>query len=193
VFSPLSSPNTAAPASGSAEAVAAFRLIYLNGARAEPASLVAYPEGSPVPQTFPELIPSADEVRAEASVRAAERANQFIRSLVETEREKRELIDKLSGSATDREKLDALSSIIRRAAENGLDEVLLYRFPAICRDDDGPGTIGAEGWEERLTGEPKRIHDLWAEYLKPLGYGIRYLSLPADRDGNIHVVLSWGE
>jgi hypothetical protein len=143
---------------------------------------------------FDELLPSAEEVRAQASMHAAERADQFVRRMVEAEQEKRELIDKLSGPATDRETLDALSIIIKRAAESGLDEVLLYRFPAaICRDEDRPASSGAEDWEEKLTGEPKRIHDLWVEYLKPLGYGIRYLSLPADRDANIHVILSWSE
>jgi hypothetical protein len=143
---------------------------------------------------FDELLPSADEVRAQASLHAAERADQFVRRLVETEREKRELIDKLCGPATDHEKLDALSSIIKRAAEGGLEEVLLHRFPAaICRDEDRPAAGGNAFWEEKLTGEPKQIHDLWVKYLKPLGYGIRYVSLPADRDANIHVVLSWSE
>src|SRR6187399_2139625 len=117
-----------------------------------------------------QLIPSAKQIRTEAALKEAEKAEQYARLAAAAEAEKQALVDRLNrpSGKSEEEK-------IQRAVRNGLTEVQVYRFPNSLCTDKGRAIIQQEpGWEKTLTGIPKEIFQLWTDYLKPREYRISY-------------------
>jgi hypothetical protein len=148
-----------------------------------------------VPGKFDDLLPNAEEVRAQASRRDSEKADEFVRRLVDAELEKQALVGKLSVFRSEDETLEILSAIIMCAAESGLDEVELYRFAVPGCSNTGATAMLDEGWETTLTGLPRQIHNLFLRYLKPRGYKVRFQVLPVQADGsaNVSIILRWND
>jgi hypothetical protein len=151
-----------------------------------------------MPETIDDLIPSAKEIQKQAALKEAEKADQYARSLVAAEAEKRALIDKLSkpSGLSEEEKFKLASSVIQRAVRNGLTEVQVYRFPnSLCTDNGRAINQQEPGWEKTLTGIAQEIFKLWSDYLKPRGYRIRYqiMDFPGGVPGDIGIVIAWGD
>jgi len=145
-----------------------------------------------------ELIPNALQIRKEAALEEAKKAEEYVRLAAAAEAEKRALIERLSkpSGKTEEEKIKLASTIIQRAVRNGLTEVQVYRFPNTLCTDKGRAINQMEaGWEKTLTGIPKEIFELWTEYLKPRGYRIGYqvIDFPDGVPGDIGVTISWGD
>jgi hypothetical protein len=145
-----------------------------------------------------ELIPNALQIRKEAALEEARKAEEYVRLAAAAEAEKRALIERLSkpSGKTEEEKIKLASTIIQRAVRNGLTEVQVYRFPNTLCTDKGRAINQMEaGWEKTLTGIPKEIFELWTEYLKPRGYRIGYqvIDFPGGVPGDIGVIISWGD
>jgi hypothetical protein len=145
-----------------------------------------------------ELIPNALQIRKEAALEEARKAEQYVRLAAAAEAEKRALIERLSkpSGKSEEEKIKLASTIIQRAVRNGLTEVQVYRFPNTLCTDKGRAINQMEaGWEKTLTGIPKEIFELWTEYLKPRGYRIGYqvIDFPGGVPGDIGVIISWGD
>ncbi len=124
-----------------------------------------------------ELIPNATQIRKEAALKEAEKAEEYVRAAAAAETEKRALIERLSkpSGKTEEEKIKLAATIIQRAVRNGLTEVQVYRFPNTLCTDKGRAINQMEtGWENTLTGIPKEIFQLWTDHLKPRGYRIGY-------------------
>lgn len=143
-----------------------------------------------------DLIPSATQIRKEAALKEAEKADEYVRVAVAVEAEKRALIERLSqpSGKSEEEKIRLASTIIQRAVRNGLTEVLVYRFPnTLCTDKGRAINQMEKGWEDTLTGIPKEIFQLWTDYLKPRGYRIAYqiIDFPGGMPGDIGVTISW--
>ena len=149
-----------------------------------------------MPEKIDDLLPSAKEIQKQAALKEAEKANDEARRLATAEAEKRALIDKLgkpSGLSED-EKVRLASTVIQRAMRNGLTEVQVYRFPnSLCTDRGRAINQMEAGWETTLTGIAKEIYQLWADYLRPRGYRIRYqiIDFPGGVPGDIGITLSW--
>ncbi|MDE5444257.1 hypothetical protein GWG65_22960 [Bradyrhizobium sp. CSA207] len=145
-----------------------------------------------------DLIPNATQIRKEAALKEAEKAEEYVRLAAAAEAEKRALIERLSkpSGKTEDEKIKLASTIIQRAVRNGLTEVQVYRFPNTLCTDKGRAINQMEaGWEKTLTGIPKEIFELWTEYLKPRGYRIGYqvIDFPGGVPGDIGVTIAWGD
>ncbi|MBM7483522.1 MULTISPECIES: hypothetical protein [Bradyrhizobium] len=145
-----------------------------------------------------ELIPNALQIRKEAALEEARKAEEYVRLAAAAEAEKRDLIERLSkpSGKSEEEKIKLASTIIQRAVRNGLTEVQVYRFPNTLCTDKGRAINQMEaGWEKTLTGIPKEIFELWSEYLKPRGYRIGYqvIDFPGGVPGDIGVIISWGD
>src|SRR4029453_4564156 len=71
------------------------------------------------------LIPSAKQIRTEAALKEAEKAEQYARLAAAAEAEKHALIDRLNrpSGKSGEEKIQLASTIIQRAVRNGLTEV----------------------------------------------------------------------
>lgn len=78
---------------------------------------------------FDDLIPNATQIRKEAALKEAEKADEYARQAAAAE--KRALIELLSkpSGKTEEEKIKLASTIIQRAVRNGLTDVQVYRFP----------------------------------------------------------------
>lgn len=145
-----------------------------------------------------DLIPSAMQIRKEAALKEAEKADQYARAAAAAESEKHALIERLSrpSGKSEEEKIELASTVIQRAVRNGLTEVQVYRFPnSLCTDKGRAINQMEPGWEQTLTGIPKEIFELWSHYLKPRGYRISYqiIDFPGGVPGDIGITISWGE
>jgi hypothetical protein len=145
-----------------------------------------------------DLLPTAKQIQIQAALKEAEKADEFARRLSAADAEKRTLIDRLSkpSGLTEDEKVELAATVIQRAVRNGLTEVQVYRFPNSLTTDKGRAINQMEkGWETTLTGMAKEIYQLWADYLQPRGYRIRYqiIDFPGGIPGDIGITLSWGD
>jgi hypothetical protein len=151
-----------------------------------------------MPASIDDLIPSANQIRKEAALKEAEKADEYARLAAAAESEKGALIERLSrpSGKSEEEKVQLASTVIQRAVRNGMTEVQVYRFPNSLCTDKGR-TIGQQepGWENTLTGIPKEIYQLWADYLKPRGYRISYqiIDFPGGVPGDIAITIAWGD
>jgi hypothetical protein len=155
-------------------------------------------EPSAVSDSIDNLIPNATQIRKEAALKEAEKAEQYARLAAAAEAEKQALIERLSkpSGKTEAEKVQLASTVIQRAVRNGMSEVQVYRFPnTLCTDKGRAINQQEPGWEKTLTGIPKEIFQLWTDYLQPRGYRISYqiIDFPGGVPGDIAVTISWGD
>jgi hypothetical protein len=151
-----------------------------------------------MPAKIDDLLPTAKEIQKQAALKEAEKADEQARLLATAEAEKRALIDKLSkpSGLSEEEKVKLASTVIQRAVRNGLTEVQVYRFPnSLCTDRGRAINQMEAGWETTLTGMAKEIYQLWADYLRPRGYRIRYqvIDFSSGVPGDIGITVSWGD
>ena len=151
-----------------------------------------------MPSSIDDLIPNAKQIQKEAALKEAEKAEEYVLLAAAVESEKRALIERLSrpSGKSEEEKVQLASTIIQRAVRNGLTEVQVYRFPnTLCTDGGRAINQREPGWENTLTGIPKEIFQLWADYLKPRGYRIGYqiIDYPDGVPGDIAITIAWGD
>jgi len=151
-----------------------------------------------MPDRIDSLIPNATQIRKEAALKEAEKAEEYARLAAAAESEKHALIERLSrhSGKSEEEKIQLASTVIQRAVRNGLTEVQVYRFPnSLCTDKGRAINQQEAGWEKTLTGIPKEIYQLWSDYLKPRGYRIRYqiIEFPGGVPGDIAITIAWSD
>ncbi len=143
-----------------------------------------------------DILPKASDVMMRIAEAQAEKAAAEDRRRAAEQAEKDAIIKKLSqpSGMTEAEKVQLAANVIKRAMDNGLLEVQVYRFPNSMCTDHGRAINQAEpGWEKTLTGIPKEIYHLWHDHLRDKGYKIRYqiLEFPGGMPGDIGITLSW--
>ena len=151
-----------------------------------------------MPHNTDNLLPDARDVQRRAAAKDAEKADDYVRILAEAELEKRALTERLGAASvlSEADKIRLTAAIIRRAAQSGLGEVQLYRFSdSFCADGGLAIRMKVVGWEDTLKGVPREIYDIWADYLQPRGYRIRYIvnDLPGTLPKNVSIVVSWDD
>jgi hypothetical protein len=142
------------------------------------------------------LCPTAKEVMEQIALKEAEKASTAAHELSAAETEKKALIEKLSkpSGVSDEERLARAAAIIRRAANNGLTEVEVVRFPnELCTDRGRAINQREPGWQKTLTGYPRELYDFWEKHLKDRGYRVGYqiVDFPGGRPGDIGITLRW--
>jgi hypothetical protein len=143
-----------------------------------------------------DILPKASDVMIRIAEAQAEKAAAHDRQKAAEKAEKDALVKKLSkpSGLSEEEKVKLAATVIKRAIDNGLLEVQVYRFPNVMCTDQGRAINQAEpGWEKTLTGIPKEIYHLWHDHLRDKGYKIRYqvLEFPGGMPGDIGITLSW--
>ena len=151
-----------------------------------------------MPVKIDDLLPTATEIKKQAALKDAEKAEQHAERLAAAEAEKRALIERLSkpSGLSEDEKVKLAATVIQRAVRNGLSEVQVYRFPnSLCTDHGRAINQQEAGWDKTLQGIPLEIFQLWSDYLKPRGYRIKYqiVDFPGGVPGDISIVLAWGD
>ena len=145
-----------------------------------------------------DLLPSAKDFMKKLALAEAEKASEDARKRSAEDAEKTALIALLSkpSGVSDEEGIRRAVRIIERATANGLTEVQVYRFPnSLCTDKGRAINQQEAGWENTLTGIPKEIYQLWADYLKPRGYRISYqiIDYSGGVPGDIAITIAWGD
>lgn len=141
-------------------------------------------------------LPSAKEVLAEIARKEAEKASAAIQEMSAGDAEKKALLEKFSKASgvSDTDRLARAAAIIKRAANNGLTEVEIVRFPnELCTDRGRAINQGEAGWEKTLTGLPKELYEFWDLHLKSKGYkvGFRIVDFPGGMPGDVGMTLRW--
>jgi CBS domain-containing protein len=83
----------------------------------------------------------------------------------------------------------------RTAAEQGLKEFLLLRFPSqVCSDGGRAVNVPDPGWPATLRGEAAEIYSRWSHDLQPQGFHLsaRVVDFPDGMPGDIGLFLVWG-
>ena len=143
------------------------------------------------------VLPNAKDIMKQIALREAEKATAAMREHDAAEAEKRALIERFSkpSGVSDDERMKRAAAIIKRAANNGLTEVFILRFPNDLCTDRGRAINQAEpGWENTLTGLPKELFEFFDKFLKPRGYHVAYqiIDFPGGIPGDVGVTLKWG-
>ena len=151
-----------------------------------------------MPPSIDDMIPHAKQIQKEAALKEAEKVDEYARLAAAAEAEKLALVERLNrpSGKSEEEKIKLASTVIQRAVRNGLTEVQVYRFPnSLCTDKGRAINQQEAGWENTLTGIPKEIYQLWADYLKPRGYRICYqiIEFPGGVPGDIAITIAWGD
>jgi hypothetical protein len=145
-----------------------------------------------------DLLPSAADMKKKMAVAEAEKASEYARKQAAADAEKKALFDQLQkpSGVSDEERLKRAATIINRAVNNGMTEVLVGRFPNQLFTDRGRAINQQEaGWEKTLTGLPKELYDFWKKYLQPRGYRISFqiVDWPGGMPGDIGITLNWAK
>ncbi len=143
------------------------------------------------------VLPTAQDVMKRIALKEAEKATAASRELSAAEAEKKALLEKFSKSSgvSDEDRMARAAAIINRAANNGLTEVLIGRFPNELFTDRGRAINQREpGWEKTLTGLPKELYDFWEKHLQSRGYkiGFQIVDFPGGVPGDIGMTIRWG-
>ncbi len=148
------------------------------------------------PANLDDLLPKAEDCRMRMAQAEAEKASEYLRVQAKAEAEKKALLDQLTNPSgvSDEERMKRAAAIIKRAVDNGLEEVLVGTFPnALCTDAGRAINQQEPGWETTLTGLPKELFEFWRKYLKPRGFKLKFqiVSWPGGLPGDIGITLSW--
>jgi hypothetical protein len=143
-----------------------------------------------------DLLPNAKDLMQKIALEEAEKASEEMRKLAAAEAEKKALIEQLTkpSGVSDEEGIRRGAAIIQRAANNGLTEVLVHRFPnQLCTDRGRAINQQEPGWENTLTGVPKEIYQLWHKHFRARGYKLRVqiIDFPGGMPGDVGMTLSW--
>ena len=131
---------------------------------------------------------AADFARGELLHREAERRGAADRRRAQV----KELVDHHIGDEGWRTMLHNA----RQAAEHGLRELMLLRFPSQLCSDGGRAINAMEpDWPGTLRGNAAELYLLWQRELKPNGFRLaaRVLDFPDGMPGDIGLFLVWGE
>ena len=142
------------------------------------------------------ILPTAKDIMKQIALKEAEKASAAIHERTAADAEKQALLEMFSkpSGVSDEDRMARAAAIIKRAADNGLTEVEVFRFPNVLCTDHGRAINQSEpGWETTLTGLPKEIFEFFEKYLKPRGYRVAYqiVDFPNGIPGDVGVTLKW--
>jgi hypothetical protein len=142
------------------------------------------------------VLPSAKDLMKQIALKEAEKASAAMHEHTAAEAEKKALIEKFSkpSGVSDDDRMMRAAAIIKRAADNGLTEVFIFRFPnELCTDRGRAINQNEPGWEKTLTGLPRELFEFFEKHLKPRGYHVAYqiVDFPGGMPGDVGVTLKW--
>jgi hypothetical protein len=110
------------------------------------------------------------------------------------EDEQRKLHDEFMARELRPDVHELLNATLKRAAEAGVREIQVMKFPASFCTDKGRAINNFEpDWADSLDGWAKRAHDFFKTELEPQGFKVRaqILNYPDGVPGDVGIYLSW--
>jgi len=83
---------------------------------------------------------------------------------------------------------------VRRAAESGVNELMIGSFPSDWCTDGGIAINAPEDdWPDTLQGFAREFYEFWAQNLKPRGFRLnaKIINFPGGMPGDVGAFLSW--
>ena len=131
------------------------------------------------------------KVSSDAEMKKAEEALKHAKKAEEEQKELREMFMAKEPAPNAGERVN---NAVRRAAEQGLNEVRVVTFPATYCNDRGRRINNNEpDWPDSLEGYAKKAYEYYEKELRPLGYKLRVevLDYPGGMPGTIGFSLKW--
>ncbi len=129
-----------------------------------------------------------------AEEKEAAKVREVLECKREAEEEQRKMREEFMSRELGPEALERFNAMIRRAAEAGLGELMVMRFPASWCTDGGRAINNDEqSWPETLQGWAKRAYDYFEPHLKEAGFKVRaqIVSYPDGNLGDVKIFVSW--
>jgi len=89
---------------------------------------------------------------------------------------------------------ERFNTMVRRAAEQGRQDIEIGRFPSEYCTDRGRAINNFDpSWPDTLTGVARRAHDAFKQHLEPQGYKMRaqILNYPDGNLGEVGLYIVW--
>jgi hypothetical protein len=139
---------------------------------------------------------SAADLRRRMAEREAAKAAEEQRHIKEQEEKQKAVMAEFHKppERTPEQLMQLVTQLVNRAAERGLSEVQVYRFPnSLCSDRGRRINNSEPEWEKTLEGRPKAAFEFWHEHLRPLGFHLRaeVLEYPGGMPGDIGFIITW--
>ena len=144
----------------------------------------------------PKLSPplSAKELRAQMADVGLEEAKKALARHEQAKKEAAEFKDYFMSSDVTVDDRQRIRATVMRLAERGQTEMCVLTFPSdFCRDGGRAVNNFDADWPKTLTGRAAKLHALWEENAKPLGYKLeaRVLNYPKGIIGDIGLFVLW--
>jgi hypothetical protein len=143
-----------------------------------------------------ETLPSAADLDEVVETTAKRKEEDQRRLQREAEQRKKAEIEALRRPVTiSEDEIKDLVHKFRSAAEQGLTEYTIFRFPAKLLEDGGRAINNFDPeWPNTLAGAARGYYEAWEKYLKDRGYKISAQVSNFDEDGlieEISPIISW--
>jgi hypothetical protein len=145
-------------------------------------------------KTIPDDILTPDQVRKISTDVEAKEIQAGLALARKAEEEQKKLHEAFMSREIHPEMMGRVMAVVRRAAEQGRSEVLLFQFPSEYCTDRGRAINNAEpDWPKSLDGFAKRAYDAYERRFRPHGYRLqaRILDYPKGMPGSVGFFLSW--
>jgi hypothetical protein len=135
-----------------------------------------------------------EDLKKVASDADMKRAEEQLQRAKKQEEERKQLHEIFMAKEISPQAGERVNNAVRRAAEQGLNEVQVITFAANYCNDSGRRINNNESdWPDSLEGYARRAYDYYDKELRPLGYKLRVevLDYPGGMPGTIGFSLKW--
>jgi hypothetical protein len=122
------------------------------------------------------------------------KAAEHLKAAKKQEEEKKALLEMFMAREILPNARERINDAVRRAAEQGLNEIQVVTFASTFCNDRGRRINNNEpDWPDSLEGFAKKAYDYFDKELRPLGYKLRVqvIDYPGGVPGNIGLFLKW--
>jgi hypothetical protein len=145
-------------------------------------------------KTTPAGLLTPDQVRKISADAEAKELQATLALARKSDEEHKKLHEAFMSREVHPDAMARVMAVVRRAAEQGKSEILLFEFPSDYCTDGGRAINNTEpDWPRSLDGFARRAYDAYEKQLKPHGYKLqaRVLDYPKGIPGNVGLFLSW--
>jgi hypothetical protein len=135
-----------------------------------------------------------EDLKKVSSDAEMKKAADYLKAAKKQEEEQKALLEMFMAREISPKASERINEAVRRAAEQGLNEIQVITFASTYCNDRGRRINNNEpDWPESLEGFAKKAYDYFDKELRPLGYKLRVqvIDYPGGVPGNIGFFLKW--
>jgi hypothetical protein len=90
--------------------------------------------------------------------------------------------------------MDRVMAAVKRAAEHGESQIIVFQFPSkLCKDEGRAINSADPNWPASLDGFPARAFAFYEKHLQPHGFRLRaeIINFPGGMPGDVAMTLHW--